>query len=91
MNNTNYIHNNTESNLYNNTYNYEIYNNITKKTSPNMKEKNNLISKNIKSKKYLYGNNEINGASIETPEELHYYLIRLIQNGKKLNFDNRIN
>ena len=31
------LDNNTESNLYNNTYNYEIYNNIAKKTFQNMK------------------------------------------------------
>ena len=88
-NNINYIHNYTESNLYNKTYNFDKFNNYSKKSFSKLKEKSNQISKNIKSKKYLYGNNEINGTAIGTPEELHYFFIKLIQNGNRLNFDNK--
>ena len=86
-NNINYIHNNTESNIYNYTYNYETQNTFSQKTFSRLKENNNIqIQKKINNNKIM---NEINGTSIETPEELHFFYIKLLQNGKLINFDKK--
>ena len=84
-NNIIYIHNNTESNIYNNTYNYETQNTFSKKTYSKSKNTNNNISKD--NKENISGLNERNKMNIETPEELHFFYIKLIQNGKHINFD----
>ena len=84
-NNINYIHNNTESNIYNYTYNYETQNTFSQKTYSRLKENNNIqIQKNNNRNVH-----EINGMSIETPEELHFFYIKLLQNGKLINFDKK--
>ena len=86
-NNINYIHNNTESNIYNTTYNFETKNNLTQKTFSKLKENNNNNIKIIKNNRTNSGVNEINGVKIETPDELHFFYVKLIQDGKGINFD----
>ena len=90
-NNINYYHNNTESNIYNTTYNFENKNNLAQKTYSRLKDSNNNIkimknNSNYNSK-INSGGNEINGVKIETPDELHFFYVKLIQEGKGINFD----
>ena len=81
-NNINYMHNNTESNIYNNTYNFETQNTFSQKTYSRFRENNN--------NKINSGINEINGTKIETPEELHFFYVKLLNDGKNINFDKQI-
>ena len=96
-----YNPNNTESNIYNNnynrTYNYETHttfsqNNYNKLNEDIDNEKDNLIpnlKNNIKNE-----NKEskvINGCLVENPEELHYFYVKILQKGKKINFDHKNN
>ena len=97
-----YNHNNTESNIYKNNYNsgynYETHttfsqNNYNKlnddveiendKIIPNLK---NCARNEIKENKNKE-NKVINGCLIESPEELHYFYVKILQKGKKVNFD----
>ena len=83
-NNINYMHNNTESNIYTNTYNYETQNTFSQKTF------NKLNNKDSKDNKENDNRNEINGMIIDTPEELHFFYVKLLIDGKNLNFDRHI-
>ena len=90
-NNINYMHNNTESNIYNNTYNYETQNTFSQKTYSRFKENNNnIIEMSKNNNKINSAINEINGTKIETPEELHFFYVKLLNDGKNINFDRQI-
>ena len=97
-NNINYIHNNTESNIYNNihynsTYNYEIHSTFSQNNYNKLIEDNsNLITNLKRNRKCNISTDipeikEVNNELIESPEELHYFYIQLLQKGNKLNFD----
>jgi len=84
-NNINYIHNNTEYNLYekinnnisNNEDNYSTY----KKTEKNSPKKNIYINRKHSAKNKIF---EIN---VDCPEELHFFYINIFQKGNKINFE----
>ena len=86
------MHNNTESNIYNNTYNYETQNTFSQKTYSRFKENNNnnIIDMTKNNNKINSAINEINGTKIETPEELHFFYVKLLNDGKNINFDRQI-
>ena len=116
-NSINYIHNNTEKNIYNNTYNYDYSNNAFTPNSyhnnnnyinaPKDDNDNNIIHKKSPSKStYITRRNknsnqkcsnsnsenenkEVIGPSIESPEELHYFYVKIFQKGNNINFDNK--
>ena len=95
-NNINYNHNNTESNIYNNNYNsiynYETHTTFSQNNYNKLNDDNDNLIPNLKNKKIEGINNkvdikEINGFQIGSPEELHYFYVKLLQKGKKVNFD----
>ena len=97
-NNINYNHNNTESNIYNNnnnniynsTYNYETQTTFTQNNYKLNDENENIVPNSKRSKKLNESRNEtkeIKGFPVESPEELHYFYVKLLQKGKKMNFD----
>ena len=95
-NNINYNHNNTESNIYcnnyNSIYNYETYTTFSQNNYNKLNDENDNLIPNLKNKKPGVINKkgdikEINGFQIGSPEELHYFYIKLLQKGKKVNFD----
>ena len=95
-NNINYNHNNTESNIYcnnyNSIYNYETYTTFSQNNYNKLNDENDNLNPNLKNKKPGVINKkgdikEINGFQIGSPEELHYFYIKLLQKGKKVNFD----
>ena len=85
-NNINYIHNNTENNIYNYTYNFETQNTFSQKTYSKLKDNNKIQIKKNNISRIMH---QINGMPIETPEELHFFYIKLLQNGKLINFDKK--
>ena len=99
-NNINFYHNNTESNIYHNNYcnssNYETHANFTQNNYNKFNDELNIVTnlkRNRKCKistdipKIVPKNNDINNNMIKSPEELHFFYIKLLQKGKKLNFD----
>ena len=97
-NNINYNHNNTESNIYNNniynsTYNYETHTTFTQNNYNKLNDENENLIPNLKrNKKMSEINNRteikgVNGFPVESPEELHYFYVKILQKGKKMNFD----
>ena len=99
-NNINYNHNNTESNIYNNNiynsnYNYETYTTFTQNNYSKLNDdKENIIPNLKKSKKHSESKKknelkEINSLPVESPEELHYFYIKILQKGKKVNFEHK--
>ena len=95
-NNINYNHNNTESNIYNNNYNsiynYETHTTFSQNNYNKLNDDNDNLIPNLKNKKIEDINKkgdikEINGFQIGSPEELHYFYVKLLQKGKKVNFD----
>ena len=97
-NNINYLRTNTESNIYNNNIfynstNYETHANFTQNFYNKSSDDNSNITKTYlkRNKKYNISSisdiKDTNNCPIETPEELHFFYIRLLQKGKKLNFD----
>ena len=98
--NHNNTESNIYNNNYNSGYNYETHttfsqnNNYNKlnddieiendKIVPNLK---NRVRNAIKENKENKENKEINGCLIESPEELHYFYVKILQKGKKVNFD----
>ena len=98
-NNINYNHNNTETNIYNNiynsTYNYETQTTFTQNNCNKLNDdKENIIPNLKKNKKHIEIKQkkefkEINNLPVESPEELHYFYIQILQKGKKLNFEHK--
>ena len=103
--NHNNTESNIYNNNYNSVYKYETqttfsqnnYNKLNDDNEniniiPNLKNhrKFNKINEN-KENKVNKENKEINGFKIESPEELHYFYIKTLQKGKKVNFDHKNN
>ena len=84
-NNINYIHNNTEYNIYEKMNNNIANNDDNYKTEKNSPIKSIFINKknNLKNKTF-----EIN---VDCPEELHFFYINIFQKGNKINFEKNSN
>ena len=90
--NINYVHNNTESSAYHSEYQNNLRKNTVNEIDNNKKntnsesspyrilKRNNTNIQNIETK-----GNKIH--SVDCPEELHYFYIKIFQKGKKMNFD----
>ena len=100
-NNLNYSHNNTESNLFNNiyysnnsTYNYDVQNTFSQNIyNYNNFKKNDIIFKLKSNQKHnsinfseYKGNKDF---SFDTPEEFHFFYVKLLVKGKKVKFDDK--
>ena len=95
-NNLNNNYNMTESNIFNNIYNNTYHNEGNNIFSQNIYNKlNDIDNLNIKLKNNKNKSNnfsdihQINNLVFESPEELHYFYIKLLQKGNKLNFDKK--
>ena len=105
INNNNYLYNNTDNNLniYNRSENESTHNNKNL-IDANKEEKINNINRysafrngnignnqgnNYKNNESNYYEKDINDFSFESPEELHYFYVKIFQRGKSLNFDKK--
>lgn len=100
-NNITYNHNNTESNIYNNniynnTFNYETHTTFSQNNYKKLIDENEAFIPNLKRNKKSNEHRKkteistINGFPVESPEELHYFYVQILQKGKKVNFDPKI-
>ena len=101
-NNVNYNHNITESNIYNkqcnSTYNYDIQNTFTQNNYTKYNDEKENIIPNLKKNRKIFSKStnkieikNIDDVQIESPEELHYYYVTILQKGKKINFEHKNN
>ena len=84
-NNINYIHNNTEYNIYEKMNNNIANNDDNYKTEKNSPIKSIFINKKKDLKNKIF---EIN---VDCPEELHFFYINIFQKGNKINFEKNSN
>ena len=92
-----YKHNNTESNIYshnyNSHYNYETQTTFSQNNYNKLNDDNDNLIPSLKNHKKFSDFNKkkdskgINGLPIESPEELHYFYVKILQKGKNVNFD----
>ena len=81
----NYIHNNTEYNIYEKMNNNIANNDDNYKTEKNSPIKSIFINKKKDLKNKIF---EIN---VDCPEELHFFYINIFQKGNKINFEKNSN
>ena len=96
-----YKQNNTESNIYNNNYNsnynYETQTTFSQNNYNKLNDDNDNLIPSLKNHKKFSDFNKkketkkINVLSLESPEELHYFYVKILQKGKNVNFDHKKN